>query len=260
MDGGSWAVRVVGEPGPLTPSVRRSDISKTTDQALCLLLMLGGQGPMSTTDLSRAAGMNRTVVHRLLKTLHGRGFVRRDGDAFGLGPVIVALADRVEPGLRRNAVPVLKRMAAQTGETVTLALLDGMEVVVAEQALGERHFVRIQNTLGSRHALHIGASGRVLLAYQSERFVERALRRMEDPDRIQPLLDEIRRQGHATSRNELMEDVQGLAVPVVDRDGHAIACLTMLTPLSRAAVANEALPELKQAADGLARSLERDGL
>jgi DNA-binding IclR family transcriptional regulator len=57
-----------------------------------------------------------------------------------------------------------------------------------------------------------------------------------------------------------MEDVQGLAVPVVDRDGHAIACLTMLTPLSRAAVANEALPELKQAADGLARSLERDGL
>jgi DNA-binding IclR family transcriptional regulator len=52
--------------------------AKTADQALIVLLALESQ-PLSASALAETTGLNRTVVHRMLATLHGRGFARREG-------------------------------------------------------------------------------------------------------------------------------------------------------------------------------------
>ncbi|WP_423458317.1 helix-turn-helix domain-containing protein [Ottowia sp. VDI28] len=57
-----------------------TEISKTADQALVLLAYVAEHGPLGTTELARRLQMHRTVVHRLLATLQGRGFIRRVGE------------------------------------------------------------------------------------------------------------------------------------------------------------------------------------
>src|SRR4030088_3816986 len=96
------------------------ETSKTADQALTPPLAIPAPGPTPTPLLCRLVGVNRTVVNRLLSTLHGRGFLRRDGDGYVLGTVLLRMAENVSPALRDAAVPVMQRLLDATRETVVL--------------------------------------------------------------------------------------------------------------------------------------------
>src|SRR5207244_556456 len=84
-----------------------AEISKTAEQALAVLLELGEHGPMTPAELSRSLEMNRTVVHRLLATLRGRGFVVRLEKGYVAGPVLLRIAESVQPELRARARAIL---------------------------------------------------------------------------------------------------------------------------------------------------------
>src|SRR5512141_798956 len=96
------------------------EISKTADQALAVLLEVGKRGPMTPAALSRSLDVNRTVIHRLLATLHGRGFVTRDERGYAPGPMLLRIAQRAQPELRAAAHTVMVELAGDTGETVVL--------------------------------------------------------------------------------------------------------------------------------------------
>lgn len=232
-----------------------AEIAKTADQALAILLAIAERGPASATELSRSLGMNRTVVHRLLATLQRRAFVRRQSDGYVLGPVIVRLADLVEPILRRVAVPVMRRLANEISETVILSVPDNREVVVLEQRLGGAHLVRVEHTIGSRHPLHVGASGRAILAFLPETQIARVLRRVDDPDRIRELLEDVRGSGYSVSHDELQAGVYGTAAPVLDPEGIAVATVAILVPLTRMPAGNEHGDATVQAANEIAATL-----
>jgi DNA-binding IclR family transcriptional regulator len=201
--------------------------------ALRVLLEVAERGPLSATEVSRSLGMNRTVAHRLLSTLQRRSFVRREDDGYVLGPVIVHLADLVEPELRRLARPIIRRTSAEVGETVVLSIPDGRDVVVIDQRQGGDHMVRVEHKIGSRHPLYLGASGRAILAFLPEAAVARALRGFEDADRVRAQLEDVRKVGYAASHDELQHGVYGTAAPVLDRVGCAVAAVAVVVPLSR---------------------------
>ena len=232
-----------------------SEIAKTADLALQVLLEVAEQGPTSATELSRSLGMNRTVVHRLLATLQRRGFVRRQDEGYVLGPVVVRLADLVEPELRRVARPVVRRASEQVGETVVLSVPDGRDVVVVEQSLGGDHLVRVEHKIGSRHPLYLGASGRAILAFLPETAVRRALRGVGDADQVRDLLEEVRQLGFAVSHDELQRGVFGTAAPVLDPNGRAVAAIAILVPLSRTPRGTEHGEAAAEAAGGIAAGL-----
>jgi DNA-binding IclR family transcriptional regulator len=232
-----------------------SEIAKTADLALQVLLEVAEKGPTSATELSRSLGMNRTVVHRLLSTLQRRGFVRRQDEGYVLGPVVVRLSDLVEPELRRVARPVIRRASGQVGETVVLSVPDGRDVVVVEQSLGGDHMVRVEHKIGSRHPLYLGASGRAILAFLPETAVGRALRGLEDAERVRELLEEIRRFGYAVSHDELQRGVFGTAAPIRDPNGRAVGAIAILVPLSRVPRGTEHGEAAVEAADGIAAGL-----
>ena len=83
------------------------EISKTADQALAVLEYVAEHGPIGTSDLARRLKMHRTVVHRLLATLQGRGFVRRIADGYLPGIALLKVAQYVEPELLAAARPVI---------------------------------------------------------------------------------------------------------------------------------------------------------
>lgn len=210
------------------------EISKTADQALALLLAVSEHQPVSAADLCRKLDMNRTVAQRLLTTLRERGFVRRAGEGYMLGPAAARIAGQVAPSLRQAAEPVMERFAAQTGETVVLQVADGGAAVILAQVIGRQYVVRVEENLIARHPLHLGASGRVLLAFVPGRQARRVLAGIPGTAGILRDLTAIRTRGYELSHDELQRGVHAVSAPVLGPDGLAVAALAALLPVNRA--------------------------
>ena len=216
-------------------SIEMTEISKTADLALRLLEEVGERGPVTATELVWATGLNRSVVHRLLATLRGRGFIRRAGDAYVLGAAAFRLTESNGSDLILKAQVGMQDLSDAVGETVTLQGIDGSDVVLLAQAVSRRHAVRVEQNVIDRHPLHLGATGRVLLAYSQTRVIDRALAKVEDAARIRRQLDDIRAVGYTASHEELQPGVHCVAAPVLSSGGRILAALGVLVPVNRAA-------------------------
>lgn len=234
-----------------------AETSKTADHALAALLELTDNGPMSPAELARRLDLNRTVVHRLLTTLHQRGFVTRGETGYAPGAVIVRIAERVQPELRAAAAGILAQLARSADETVVMHTADGDDAVVLDQYVASWHVLRVEHKIGSRHALSAGASGRALLAFLPSATVARVARRHDDLERLRRQLEQVRDLGYAISHDELQHGVHGIAVPVVDRPDHAIASLAVIAPATRAAAITQSSELLRDAAARIAAALDR---
>lgn len=207
-----------------------AETSKTAAHALRLLLELGEQDG-STADLVRRSGLHRTVVQRLLATLREQGFVARRPDGqLTLGPVIPDLAARMQSPVRAVAAAPMLVLSRRLNETVALTVRDGDDAVSAAQIGAVGHFVRAEYPPGHRHPLSLAAAGRAILSGADDKTLERFLR--ADPA-LGEQLEEIRRVGYAISADELGHGAAGIAAPVFDRSGVAIAAVGIITPMDR---------------------------
>lgn len=228
-----------------------AEISLTGDQMLTVLETVASHGSVSAANVARLCGINRTVAHRLLVTLAQRSYVRREADGYRLGPALLRLARAADTDLSDIAGPIMQKLAAETGETVVIHAIDGIEALVVDQALGEKHLVRVEHRPGSRHALHQGASGWSLLAFQDEKTREKAMRKAGDAEATRRRIEEVQSQGYAISHDELQLGVHGVAAPIIERDGTCRYSLAILVPTSRAAI----LPGLVQPLTAAARRI-----
>ena len=211
-----------------------AEISKTADQALTVLLEVGEHGPLTPAMVSRSLGMNRTVAHRLLSTLHQRGFITRQDDGYVPGAMLVRIAEHVQPELRARARAVMRRLSQTVGETVVLHIPDGEDAVVLDQVVSDHNVVRVEHEIGSRHPLISGASGRALLAFMGDPVLKRITRNLEKPEGLARQLEGVQQLGYALSHDELQQGVHGLAVPVFDESKNIVASLAILVPVTRA--------------------------
>ena len=238
---------------------------QTADRALQVLLQFRTQAEgLTVTEIAGRLGLHRSTASRLVSTMEARGFLERDavGKRLRLGPEVarigrIALAGRE---LVTVAAPILDELAAETGETVTLAVPAGREVMTVAQADGS-YFVSSGKWVGIRTPLHCAADGKVLLAFDGARangarLTKRTKRTIVDSEALARELRAIRRRGFALAESELEEGLVGLAVPVWD-DGSCIAALCVSGPeyrLHRKA-ARELAPSCVVRAQELARSL-----
>jgi DNA-binding IclR family transcriptional regulator len=221
--------------------------SKTVDKALAVLVALGERGPASVSDLARRAGLSRTAALRLLTSLDRQGFVRRTGDGYTLGLALLQLSLQIEPVLRRAARPVLEDLAGRFGETALLAVRDGKDAVAVDQVLGTAHRVtEVRYRPGYRHPLEVAAHGRAILAFLPS----------ADPD-PDPDLAEARRRGYVFSSGELEPGAAGLAAPVLDGAGVALASIGVVAPDHRLPDLGELAAAVRAAAHRVERELAR---
>ena len=232
-----------------------TEISKTADQALVVLVYVAEHGPLGTTDIARRLKMHRTVVHRLLATLQGRGFVRRVEGGYLAGTAVLHIAQFVEPELIGAARPTLNALAHEYGETFILSALQGShEAIQVEQAVGGHHFMRVQLSRGFRHPLSKGASGRSILAFSADDVIEHFLAEADDPALLSQQLDAVRGEGYAVSHDELSPGVHGVSVPIL-LDRKAVASVGVVYPAVREEAASTYARALKKAAVAIGRRL-----
>jgi DNA-binding IclR family transcriptional regulator len=142
--------------------------NQAAQRVLAVLSAFIGRGTAhGVSELGRALGMNKNMVHRALTTLTEGGYLVRDasGERYQLGPRVLALPgeDADEPDIRALCRPFLERLHELTGESVFLAIIVGSSRVNIDwiEARGRR----VSNSLRGRSVpLHCTSMSRMLLA------------------------------------------------------------------------------------------------
>src|SRR6195256_5197502 len=157
---------------------------RSVERAITILDLLAHGGWRTGAEIARELQVHRSTALRLLGTLERHALVERDGQSakYRLGKRLPQLASVVtgESDLRSVARPVCAALAAALGETVTLDVLAGDEIIPIEQATGSTTVVSV-NWLGRRTPAHCTASGKVILAFAQVSIRERLLSRPLEP-------------------------------------------------------------------------------
>jgi IclR family KDG regulon transcriptional repressor len=195
-------------------------------------------------DVSTALNLTKTNAYRALRTLESAGFVRQDPATKEFGPSLklwelgMQVVGRLD--LRAHAGDVLRRLAAESRETVHLAVLDGAEVIYIEK-IDSPEPVAIYSRLGGRGPAYCSSTGKALLSQLSEQELAPLLVNLErhsattitDADALRAELATTRQQGYAVNRGEWHESVWGVAAVVCYPTGEAAAAISASGPRYR---------------------------
>jgi DNA-binding IclR family transcriptional regulator len=212
------------------------------------------QPAWSASDLAAAVGLNRTTAYRLLTALESAELVSRDSatESYRLGSGLIVLgarAGRANP-VRAISLPELAQLAAATGETATLEVLSGCEMVIIEEIPGE--YVTSGNQhIGSRWPIYATSTGKAILAHlppeELAPLLSQPIRPLTEQtitsaSRLRRCLAEIRRLGYAVAADELEMGFVAVGAAILAGDGRAVAAISLGSTRTR--LADDRLPEI----------------
>lgn len=211
-----------------------------------LLQTLSEKGSCSLKELSAASSLAVSTTSRLLDSLELHGFVEREAETkrYELGRTCFLLAAKSKP--RTDLVslthPVLQWLVDKTGEDAGLAELHGTHAVIIDRVEGG-HALKIIDVISKPEPLNCGAFRKVLLAYQSDAWIDSYIRShvferftartITTGAGIRREIAKIRKLGYALSYGERLKDAGGIAAPVFDSSGRIRAAIQIVVPVTR---------------------------
>lgn len=222
------------------PAGQYRERNSTADRALDILGLFSETTlSISGQEVATALGTARSTAYRYLQSLVGGGFLEEDpGGGFRLGLRVLELARlaRRGYGLSEIAMPVMRDLCAEVGETVLLTRRAGVAAICVERCEAD-HPVRISYERGSVLPPNAGASALALLAWLPEQECRELLapqrlqrftaRTITDVDALMERLADIRRDGYTISRGELDADILGIAATIRGSSGGVVAALSV---------------------------------
>ncbi|SFK05541.1 transcriptional regulator, IclR family [Celeribacter neptunius] len=216
---------------------KSSDTISSLAKGLRVLECFGAKTPkLSITDVSKMTGLDRATARRCLLTLHAEGYADYDGKFFTLTPRTLRLGMGAISSLPLPQIvqPWLDQLTEQIGQSCSVSILDGTEIVYLARA-AQKRVMSIGLMPGSRLPAHCTSMGRVLLAAlpedEARAIVEasdlspRTRFSVTEPDEVMKRLEEVRSQGYAIIDQEVEIGLRSIAVPLVDGRGAVVAAL-----------------------------------
>jgi IclR family acetate operon transcriptional repressor len=197
---------------------------------------------LGVSELARRANLPKSTVSRIAADLVAQRFLDRDGDKLYLGVRLFELAQSVEQPrrLRRFALPVMTELRHATGQTVSLAVLEGADIVFV--AIVRREPIsKPLSRIGGRLPAHATALGKAILAFSPQEVIERIIqgglevrtpRTITEPTALLRELTDIRRIGVATEKEECAKDRACAASPILGHGGAPIAAISVTGSVS----------------------------
>lgn len=230
----------------------------------------------STASLSQVAestGLSRAVVRRLLLTLQHLGYVGCRGRNFFLTPRVLELGFSYLSSLDLSELALrnMERLSQRVGESCSMAVLDGSDIVYVLR-VPVRRVMSVALGVGARLPAFAASMGRVILAALPEPELNEWLRvqkfRALTPHTIHTAralkaeLRRVREQGYAMVVRELELGLCSVAVPLHDSGGRVVAGLNVGMPYGEDAprrVLSQILPALQEAQQDIEQAIRRVG-
>jgi IclR family transcriptional regulator, acetate operon repressor len=243
---------------------------QSIERAFDLLeLLADAGGTLGLSELAAASGLPLPTIHRLMRTLVNRGYVRQEPSRrYSLGSRLIRLGDSSSRLLGAWLQPYLVELVTLTDETANLAMLDGDEVVYIAQAPSP-HQMRMFTEPGRRVRAHCTAVGKALLSQLPADHVRAALARtgmpaitsttITDPDVLLAQLDVIRSQGYAIDDGEQEVGVRCFAVAIPDAPARLAISSSGPQPRMGDEAAARIVPALTRIAREISQSIAAAG-
>jgi DNA-binding IclR family transcriptional regulator len=245
----------------------RSPSVQSVDRAITVMEFLSRRGWSGVTEVSRELEIHKSTAYRLLTTLRDRGLVEQDAATekyrLGFGLVLLARAVSADLDILRCARPVCERLSERTGETVTIAVLEGDDAVIIHQSISRASALSVDWT-GRHTPLHATAAGKIFLLYMPEdqrlRVLEKPLERFTEKTIVDPasLTDHIRGiqdAGFGYTVEELETGLNAVGAPICSAEGVIVGAVSVSGPAFR--LPTDALPEIGELSRRAATEISR---
>lgn len=214
--------------------------------ALSILEYLGSDPESGVNEIARSLKMPPSRAHRLLKTLLAHGFVHQDETTkqYWLGIKLFELGSSVtgQMGLRDAAYPEMKELHNQTGETVSLAILEGPTILYLERIQTDDLLV-LNLPPGRRAPAHATALGKALLASLDNARLDEVLKtsRLEQltqhtfaaKGRLRKDLQATRERGYAIDNEEFVNGFRCVAAVIWGPRKEPVGAVSVSAPAER---------------------------
>ncbi|MBO1768187.1 IclR family transcriptional regulator [Allobranchiibius sp. GilTou38] len=221
---------------------------------------------LALTPLARRAHLPVPTTYRIASELvAGGALTRRASGEYVVGRRLwdIGLLAPVQTGLRQIASPFLTDLHAATRATVHLAIRDRAQVLYLERISGNAS-VPVVSTVGSRLPLHSTGVGKVLFAYAPAAVQEEALASLSrvtpytvtSAARMRRQLDRVRRDGYATTTEEMTLGACSAAVPIRAAEGEQVVAALGVVVADLRRDRARLVTALRVAAQGIGRSLQ----
>lgn len=215
---------------------------------------------LSISEAAEIAGLDRATTRRCLLTLAEQGYCAYDGKFFTVTPRVLRLGTGclATMPLPRIVQPWLDQLSEQIGQSTSVAILDGAEIVYVARA-AQRRVMSIALMPGSRLPAYCTSLGRVMLAALPETQVKEHLETqsllartpytLNTVEAVMGELSRVRSQGYAAVDQEVEPGLRSVAVPLKNARGTVVAALNTglaASPEPMAEVIEAYLPSLQK--------------
>ena len=258
---------------PATGSATKDpEFLSTLERGLRVLKAFDEDHPeMTLSEVAAKTALPPAVARRCLITLVELGYVGQHERKFLLRPAVLTIGSAFTASMQIEQVVAapLQTLRDQTGDSASLTVLSGTEVLYVAHVSTDRRF-RVAANVGTRFPFHATSLGKALAAHLPEaeraallagapfqRFTERTV---TDGAAMAERLALIAERGYDSALDELDYGIVSVAVPIFGREGRVIAsinCSTSTTRISQDELVRTRLPLLRAAAGEIEGALRR---
>lgn len=231
---------------------------QVSERIFSVIEYLALNGAMGLQELSTALGLNKSTVHRILNSLICMDYVRQDTESskYNLSFKICSLSNQI---LEKNSMidiarPYIKALSNDSGETVHLVQIDGVNATYIDKVEASRNSVRMISMVGKSIPLYCSGVGKAMLADMPDekiesiwkhsvirRLTEHTVTRYTD---FMDLIHKVRKDGYAMDNEENELGVRCIAVSLKGYNGRSTYAVSISAPKDR--MSDERIQELKE--------------
>ncbi|GAC1415292.1 MAG: IclR family transcriptional regulator [Acidobacteriaceae bacterium] len=197
-------------------------------------------------EISEQSGLNKSTAHRFLTHLEVEGYLFRDTvGKYMLGPKLVRMGGGTsfQATLCKIAHPILEQLRTFTGETVNLAVLDGVDVLYLD-VLQSLHTFRLATEVGARRPIQSTSLGKAMLAHLSELSLQEEIishivfapttsKGIGDVTKLRKDLAKTKSRGFSLDDEEAVTGARCIGAAIFDGDGRVIGGISVSGPVVR---------------------------
>jgi IclR family pca regulon transcriptional regulator len=271
----SKSSKIAHEPAWSVPSLREPRFSQSLERGLAILTCFTPARPvLGIADIADHLGMSRSTTHRYVITLVALGYLEQGASRkyrLGLRVTDLGMSALNSTGLREHSYPYLQELRQRTSYTVSLAVLDGPEILFINRARSFRpgqSEIDLDLSTGSRLPAYCTSMGKLLLAhlpdtcqrevFTSMKLTKRAPNTITSKKTLRDQLEKVRATGLAIGDEELAPGLYSISTSVRNEDREVVAAVGMSahsSMISLAEMVDALSPHLVSTADHISARL-----
>lgn len=201
----------------------------------------------SLSELETSLMMSKSTIYRFLQTMQTLGYVdqEQDTERYYLTLELFHVGSRAlyHNDIQRIANPIMKKIVADTGETVHLGEIDRDSIIYTHK-VESNYSLRMGSQIGRRADIHSTAIGKILTAFgldreaiikelQPKTFIKHTEKTLSNLDQFIEQVDLAKETGFAYDREENETNLVCVAVPIFDFLDQAVASMSLSFPTFR---------------------------